>query len=119
MGKDRSFTITNGKVVTFIDNPPKGYGLIYDATTRIGNSGGPVFDTEGKVIGIHGLADTDSLESDNTNQSETRNNLNEPICFNGSNIDFTDTLEVHNSITNLLTWIDPEIIKLIADIELS
>ncbi|MGC8453387.1 MAG: GUN4 domain-containing protein, partial [Cylindrospermopsis raciborskii] len=31
--------------------------------------------TEGKVIGIHGLADTDSLESDNTNQSETRNNL--------------------------------------------
>jgi V8-like Glu-specific endopeptidase len=75
VGKDRSFTITNGKVVTFIDNPPKGYGLIYDATTRIGNSGGPVFDTEGKVIGIHGLADTDSLESDNTNQSETRNNL--------------------------------------------
>jgi hypothetical protein len=28
VGKDRSFTITNGKVVTFIDNPPKGYGLI-------------------------------------------------------------------------------------------
>lgn len=42
---------------------------------------------------------------------------NEPICFCGNNIDFTETLEVHDSITNLLTWIDPEIIKFIADID--
>ena len=76
-GRDRTFSITNGKVVALIpqDKAPNGYGLIYDATTRVGNSGGPVFDTEGKVIGIHGLADADSLESNNTNQSETRNNL--------------------------------------------
>lgn len=56
-------------------------------------------------------------ELDKVRRFRNRINHNEPICFNGSNIDFTDTLEVHNSITNLLTWIDPEIIKLIADID--
>lgn len=45
-----------------------------------------------------------------------RINHNEPICFSGNNIDFTETLEVHNSITKLLNWIDPEILKLISDI---
>ncbi|MGJ0607991.1 tetratricopeptide repeat protein [Cylindrospermopsis raciborskii] len=75
VGKDRTFTITNGKVVTFIPNPPKGYGLVYNATTFIGNSGGPVFDSSGNVIGIHGLADTDAVEIDNKDQSETRNAL--------------------------------------------
>ncbi|WP_235678421.1 trypsin-like peptidase domain-containing protein [Cylindrospermopsis curvispora] len=75
VGKNRIFTVTNGKVVGFIPNPPKGYGLVYNATTFIGNSGGPVFDSSGNVIGIHGLADTDGVEIDNKNQSETRNGL--------------------------------------------
>lgn len=46
-----------------------------------------------------------------------RINHNEPICFSGNYFDFTETLEVHNSIINLLTWIDPELIKFIADID--
>jgi len=75
VGKNRIFTVTNGKVVGFIPDPPKGYGLVYNAATFIGNSGGPVFDSSGNVIGIHGLADTDGVEIDNKNQSETRNGL--------------------------------------------
>ncbi|WP_417040657.1 trypsin-like peptidase domain-containing protein [Cylindrospermopsis raciborskii] len=67
VGKQRTFTITNGKVVTFIPDSDRGYGLIYNATTFIGNSGGPVFDVDGRVIGIHGLADTD----DGGDQQET------------------------------------------------
>ncbi len=76
-GRDRTFSITNGKVVALIpqDKARNGYGLIYDATTRIGNNGGPVFDIKGKLIGIHGLADADEIETNNTNQSETTNNL--------------------------------------------
>ena len=46
-----------------------------------------------------------------------RINHNEPICFNGNNIDFTETLEVHKSIINLLTWIDPEITRMISDLD--
>jgi len=31
---------------------------------------------------------------------------NEPICFNGSTIDFTNALEIKNEIYELLEWID-------------
>lgn len=54
-------------------------------------------------------------ELDKVRRFRNRINHNEPICFNGNTIDFTETLEVHKSIVNLLTWIDPEIIKLISD----
>lgn len=46
-----------------------------------------------------------------------RINHNEPICFNGDVINFTKTIEVHKSITTILTWIDPEILEFIADID--
>ncbi|MFN4084372.1 MAG: hypothetical protein ACK4LB_00440 [Spirosomataceae bacterium] len=54
---------------------------------------------------------------DKVRRFRNRINHNEPICFKGNNIDFTDTLEVYKSLINLLTWIDPEIIKLISDID--
>jgi len=39
-----------------------GYTLVYDAATKTGNSGGPVFDNSGKVIGIHGQGDRDKSD---------------------------------------------------------
>ena len=56
-------------------------------------------------------------ELDKVRRFRNRINHNEPICFSGNNIDFSEAIGVHDSITNLLTWIDPEIIKLIADID--
>lgn len=56
-------------------------------------------------------------ELDKVRRFRNRINHNEPICFKGNKVDFSETLEVHKSITNLLTWIDPEIIKLISDID--
>ena len=67
-GEKRTYTVTPGKVVTFNPRAVNGYRLVYNATTFIGNSGGPVFDSYGRVIGIHGLADADSING----QSETR-----------------------------------------------
>lgn len=46
-----------------------------------------------------------------------RINHNEPICFSGNNVGFTETLEVYKSLKNLLNWINPEIIKLVSDID--
>ena len=46
-----------------------------------------------------------------------RINHNEPICFSKNNIDFNEAIEVHKSIINLLTLIDPNIINLIADLD--
>lgn len=35
----------------------KGYKMVYTNVTRTGMSGGPVFNDDGKVVGIHGLAE--------------------------------------------------------------
>ena len=66
--------------------------------------------------GGHGRKEVND-ELDKVRRFRNRINHNEPICFSGNTIDFTEALEVHKSITNLLTWIDPEIIKLISDID--
>ncbi|MGC8452881.1 MAG: S1 family peptidase [Cylindrospermopsis raciborskii] len=67
-GKGRDISVTPGKIIQLLKDPREGYGLVYDATTKVGNSGGPVFDGSGRVIGIHGLADTDQ----DSGESETR-----------------------------------------------
>ncbi|MCZ8143848.1 hypothetical protein [Flavobacterium sp.] len=57
-------------------------------------------------------------ELDKVRRFRNRINHNEPICFKGNTIDFTETREVYNSIINLLSWIDPELPKFIRDIDM-
>lgn len=54
---------------------------------------------------------------DQVRRFRNRINHNEPICFNGPSLDFTDALKVHRSIINLLSWVDPEIVKLFSDLD--
>lgn len=56
-------------------------------------------------------------ELDKVRRFRNRINHNEPICFRGINIDFTETEEVYTSIINLLNWIDSDLIKLISDMD--
>ncbi|MEA5497550.1 serine protease [Limnoraphis robusta] len=46
----------NGKLNLIVDPPSEdgGYSLLYNNQTRPGMSGGPVFNTQGELIGIHG-----------------------------------------------------------------
>lgn len=46
-----------------------------------------------------------------------RINHNEPLCFHGPDINFDETLEVYNSITQVLRWIDPELLRFIQDLD--
>lgn len=48
-----------------------------------------------------------------------RNRLyhNEPVCFNGGTINFQKSEDVHNSILNVLSWIDQELVKWIKNID--
>ncbi|MDB9459809.1 GUN4 domain-containing protein [Dolichospermum circinale CS-545/17] len=73
-GTERTYTVTRGKVVTFARGVKNGYTLVYDAATKTGNSGGPVFDDSGKVIGIHGQADLGGGDKSDPTGSETRVN---------------------------------------------
>ncbi|MDJ0676764.1 MAG: serine protease [Calothrix sp. MO_167.B42] len=45
--------------VSSIDSQTDGYGISYSATTAGGMSGGPVMDTAGKVVAVHGRTDVE------------------------------------------------------------
>lgn len=58
-GTERNFEFSPGFVTSRRQSHQWGYTLRYNANTRKGMSGGPVFDIEGRVIGVHGWGDLD------------------------------------------------------------
>lgn len=50
---------TDGRISGFLIEPIEGYKMVYTNVTRRGMSGGPVLDAGGRVVGIHGLGDTE------------------------------------------------------------
>ncbi len=54
-GVEREPQFTQGAITSLPQRKPGGYTINYSALTWAGMSGGPVFDSEGRVIGIHGL----------------------------------------------------------------
>ena len=56
---ERNFEFSPGFVTSRLPTHSDGYTLRYNAVTKGGMSGGPVFDTEGRVVGIHGEGDRD------------------------------------------------------------
>jgi S1-C subfamily serine protease len=54
---------TDGRVSGFLDKPVMGYQMSYTNVTRRGMSGGPVVDAGGRVVAIHGLADSEEAQS--------------------------------------------------------
>ncbi len=59
LGENRDSEFSPGYVTSRRTGAKYGYGLRYNALTLGGMSGGPVFDADGRVIGIHGLGDQD------------------------------------------------------------
>ncbi|TAG91903.1 MAG: serine protease [Oscillatoriales cyanobacterium] len=59
--QEREYAFTNGQVANVRSSNERGYTMRYDAVTRRGMSGGPVFDVSGRVIGIHGEGESGGL----------------------------------------------------------
>lgn len=57
-GAEKKLEFTAGIISSRLDRASSGYRLRYQAVTRRGMSGGPVFDADGKIVGIHGQGDT-------------------------------------------------------------
>ena len=75
--KDITLQFTIGNITAIPTEPyERGYGLVYSNNTIAGMSGGPVFDAQGNVIGIHGRGDRSG--ADGTGQ-KTGFNLAIPI----------------------------------------
>lgn len=49
------------------------------------------------------------LKFDRIREFRNRVYHNEPVCFNGSKIDFSEALEIKKEIYETLNWIDPEL----------
>jgi serine protease Do len=50
---------TDGRISGFLEKPLQGYKVSYTNVTRKGMSGGPVVDAGGRVVAVHGLADSE------------------------------------------------------------
>ncbi|MEG5063843.1 tetratricopeptide repeat-containing serine protease family protein [Microcoleus sp. B3-A4] len=86
--RDRNFEFVPGYVTSRLPNHPQGYTLRYNAVTKGGMSGGPVFDGEGRVVGIHGQGDrdydyvTDTDKKVITGLADTKTGFNSAIPIN-------------------------------------
>lgn len=68
---EREHEFTTGMVTSIRENAPEGYAMRYQALTRRGMSGGPVFDTSGNLVGIHGQGDvTGSVKNESSSIPE-------------------------------------------------
>ena len=54
---DREHEFTTGMITSIREGATEGYAMRYQALTRRGMSGGPVFNTSGRLVGIHGQGD--------------------------------------------------------------
>lgn len=86
-GSSRNFEFSPGFVTSRLNNHPRGYTLRYNAVTKGGMSGGPVFDSEGRVIGIHGEGDRDydtvaDGQGNRTGRVATKTGFNSAIPIN-------------------------------------
>jgi S1-C subfamily serine protease len=78
---DISFRLEPGKITTR-PSYDDGYGMVYTNNTVAGMSGGPVLDAGGRLVGIHGRAETEERpnnQSGGTNSAPTGANYGIPI----------------------------------------
>ncbi|MEO0376131.1 MAG: serine protease, partial [Cyanobacteria bacterium P01_A01_bin.17] len=81
---DTIYNFTTGKITANANRAlTDGYALVYSNSTLPGMSGGPVLDADGKLLGIHGRADTtDRVQNQSINPDiyiKTGFNLGIPI----------------------------------------
>jgi WD40 repeat protein len=79
----RIYQITKGSIsgrpLESLDN---GYDLVYTNITRSGMSGGPIWDTQGRVIGIHGQAEGEQIINPEGNTIAVKSGFNLGIPIN-------------------------------------
>ncbi len=57
VNQERHWEFTTGTITSIRETASEGYSMRYQALTRRGMSGGAVFDTSGRLVGIHGQGD--------------------------------------------------------------
>ncbi|MEQ8994892.1 MAG: trypsin-like peptidase domain-containing protein [Coleofasciculus sp. B1-GNL1-01] len=79
----RIFQITSGKISGRpLESLENGYDLVYTNITRSGMSGGPIWDAQGRVIGIHGQAEGEQIINPDGNTIPVKSGFNLGIPIN-------------------------------------
>ena len=81
------YTFVPGFINTLLDKPLEdgGYKLVYDSNTRVGMSGGPVLNEDGKLVAIHGQAQKETITialGNEIGELEEKTNFNLGIPLN-------------------------------------
>jgi len=101
----RIFQLTNGSISgRSVGAAEEGYELVYTNITRSGMSGGPVFNSQGQLIGIHGRAEGEAIYNpDSGNLVAVKSGFNLGIPINTLiNLSPGDRLPVNPSLPPLL-----------------
>ncbi len=69
-GAQRILELTQGIISSRLPSANDGYSMRYTATTIKGMSGGPVFDSSGRIIGIHGQGEVSGAIANETGDRE-------------------------------------------------
>lgn len=81
-GADREPELSPGLVTSRPRSRPEGYTLRYQAVTWSGMSGGPVFDADGRVIGIHGQGEFGFAQTNSGDVAPIKTGFNAAVPIN-------------------------------------
>ncbi|MEB3339731.1 tetratricopeptide repeat-containing serine protease family protein [Okeania sp.] len=81
-GTDRAPELSPGLVTSRPKTRPAGYTLRYQAVTWSGMSGGPVFDADGRVIGIHGQGEFGFAQTNSGDVAPIKTGFNAAVPIN-------------------------------------
>ena len=81
-GTDRAPELSPGLVTSRPKSRPEGYTLRYQAVTWSGMSGGPVFDTDGRVIGVHGQGEFGFAQTNSGDVAPIKTGFNAAVPIN-------------------------------------
>ncbi len=81
-GVEREPELSPGLVTSRPKSRPEGYNLRYQAVTWSGMSGGPVFDSEARVVGLHGQGEFGFAQTSSGDVAPIKTGFNAAIPIN-------------------------------------
>ena len=81
-GIDRAPELSPGLVTSRPKSRPEGYTLRYQAVTWSGMSGGPVFDADGRVVGLHGQGEFGFAQTNSGDVAPIKTGFNAAVPIN-------------------------------------
>jgi serine protease Do len=81
-GAEREAELSGGFVTSRPRTRPEGYTLRYQAVTWSGMSGGPVFDSEGRLVGLHGQGEFGFAQTSSGEVAPIKTGFNAAVPIN-------------------------------------